>query len=117
MKAKQSPRLKLAQDLRNLHGVFVEGSDDLRPWYAEAQRISERLANNIYGFDEEALESMTATLFYFLGDARNTVWSGSAGSSNSSPRWSARAGKGRLTTSLRAGLGPVGLAFSDSEVQ
>ena len=69
MKAKQSPRLKLAQDLRNLHGVFVEGSDDLRPWYAEAQRISERLASNTYGFDEEELESMTSTLFYYLGDA------------------------------------------------
>ena len=69
METKQSPRLKLAQDLRNLHDVFVEGSDDLRPWYAEAQRISERLANNTYGFDEEELESMTSTLFYYLGDA------------------------------------------------
>ena len=69
MEAQQSPALKLAQDLRNLHAIFVEEADDLRPWYAEAHRISERLANNSYGFDEEELESMTTTLFYYLGDA------------------------------------------------
>ncbi|HKJ73105.1 MAG TPA: hypothetical protein VKA19_03225 [Alphaproteobacteria bacterium] len=68
MEAKEIPAQKLAQDLRSLRDIFVGGSDDLQPWYAEANRISERLANNVYGFDEEELESITVTLFYYLGD-------------------------------------------------
>jgi hypothetical protein len=64
-----TPALKLADDLRALRETFVEESDDLRPWYAEAHRIAERLSENTYGFDDEALESMTSTLFYYLGDA------------------------------------------------
>ena len=67
--AKTSPAEKLALDLRNLRDVFIGGDEDLRPWYAEAQRISEKLSSNTYGFDDEALESMTVTLFYYLGDA------------------------------------------------
>ena len=69
MSDESSPAQKLADDLRNLKAVFVDGGEDLQPWYAEAHRISERLADNTYGFDEEELESLTVTLFYFLGDA------------------------------------------------
>ena len=69
MTTKLKPAQQLADDLRNLKATFVDGSDDLQPWYAEAHRISERLADNTYGFDEEELESLTVTLFYFLGDA------------------------------------------------
>ncbi len=67
--AGSSPAEKLVSDLRNLHDVFIDGADDLRPWYTEAHRISERLAQNTYGFDEEELESITVTLYYYLGDA------------------------------------------------
>jgi hypothetical protein len=69
MDTTQTPALRLAQDLRNLRDIFIDGADDLRPWYVEAHRIAERLAENAYGFDEEELESMTTTLFYYLGDA------------------------------------------------
>lgn len=69
MTGKSKPALHLAHDLRNLKAIFVDGGKDLQPWYTEAHRISERLADNTYGFDEEELESLTVTLFYFLGDA------------------------------------------------
>ena len=63
------PRSELASDLRRLASRALETKDDLKKWYAEAKKITDRLGMMTFDVDGPELGEHYAFVFQYIADA------------------------------------------------
>jgi len=63
------PRKDLAADLRRLAARSLRTKDDLKKWYAEAKRITDRLGMMTFDVDAPDLGQHYAFVFQYIADA------------------------------------------------
>ena len=63
------PRTELAADLRRLAARNLASKDDLKKWYAEAKKITDRLGMMTFDVDGPDLGQHYAFVFQYIADA------------------------------------------------
>ncbi|HVE82151.1 MAG TPA: hypothetical protein VND93_04865 [Myxococcales bacterium] len=63
------PRNELAADLRRLSARSLASKDDLKKWYAEAKKITDRLGMMTFDVDGPDLGQHYAYVFQYIADA------------------------------------------------